>query len=100
PQPVIQRTVDLLGTITRGSIYDRAGRLLAFDRIEEDGNRTRFYNEPSLAPVIGYVSGLRTGIAGLEYTYNETLLGLNRLDAQISRMVKEPVTGSDLVLTL
>ena len=52
PQPVIQRTIDLLNTITRGSILDRNGRPLAFDKIQ-DGRRTRVYTEPSLAHVIG-----------------------------------------------
>jgi hypothetical protein len=70
PQPVIQRTMDLLDTITRGSIYDRSGRLLAYDGENQDGEKLRFYTEPSLAHVIGYTSGLRTGIAGLELTYN------------------------------
>src|SRR5258707_8054654 len=76
PQPVIQRTVDLLGTITRGAIFDRNGRQLAFDQMSAAGVRTRVYTEPSLAHVLGYVSGIRTGIAGLELTYNESLLGL------------------------
>jgi hypothetical protein len=66
PQPVIQRTIDLLRTITRGSIYDRSGRVLASDQINEEGQRFRFYSEPSLAHMMGYVSGIRTGVAGLE----------------------------------
>jgi hypothetical protein len=53
PQPVVQRTSDLLATITRGGIFDRQGRLLAYDQADEAGDRTRFYNEPSLAHVIG-----------------------------------------------
>lgn len=100
PQPVIQRTVDLLSTIERGTILDRNGRPVAFDLPVAAGERLRFYAEPSLAPVIGYVSGIRAGIAGLELTYNDTLLGLDRLDAQLSQAAHEPSQGSDLILTL
>jgi peptidoglycan glycosyltransferase len=100
PQPVIQRTKDLLETITRGAIYDRSGRLLVSDRIGPDGKRFRFYSEPSLAHVVGYVSGLRTGVAGLELHYNNTLLGLDRPDAQVEQMLNKPITGSDLNLTI
>ncbi|HEX7973828.1 MAG TPA: penicillin-binding transpeptidase domain-containing protein [Anaerolineales bacterium] len=100
PPAVVQRTEDLMNSIRRGSIYDRNGRLLAYDYLDANGNKARFYTEPSLAPVIGYVSGLRTGIAGLEYSYNDTLLGLNRPDAQVSQMIHQPVTGSDLTLAI
>ncbi len=100
PQPVIQRTVDLLGTITRGTIFDRNGRPLAFDQMTPAGVRTRVYAEPSLAHVIGYVSGIRAGIVGLELTYNTSLLGLDRLDAQFSQTTHQPSRGSDLVLTV
>ena len=100
PQPVVQRTQDLLATITRGDIYDRNGRLLASDRPGEGGEPYRFYSEPSLAPVIGYVNGLRLGVAGLEQTYNQTLLGLDRPDAQLGKLVHQPLVGSDLVLTI
>jgi peptidoglycan glycosyltransferase len=100
PQPVIQRTTDLLETIQRGAIYDRNGRLLAVDRPSPDGEVTRFYAEPSLAHTIGYVSGLRTGVAGVELKYNNTLLGLDRPDTQIEQMLNKPITGSDLILTV
>ncbi|MEJ2353456.1 MAG: penicillin-binding transpeptidase domain-containing protein, partial [Anaerolineales bacterium] len=100
PQPVIQRTTDLLETIQRGAIYDRNGRLLAVDRPSPDGEVTRSYTEPSLAHTIGYVSGLRTGVAGLELKYNNTLLGLDRPDTQIEQMLNKPITGSDLILTV
>jgi peptidoglycan glycosyltransferase len=100
PQPVVQRTSDLLATITRGAIFDRQGRLLAYDQSDETGARTRFYNEPSLAHVIGYVSTLRTGVSGLEFSYNQTLLGLNRPEAQIDRLIHQPIIGTDLILTI
>jgi len=100
PQPVIQRTMNFLQTIKRGAIYDRNGRVLAVDLPSLDGETTRFYSELSLAHTIGYVSGLRTGVTGLELLYNNTLLGLDRPDAQIDQMLNKPITGSDLVLTI
>ncbi|HEX6302761.1 MAG TPA: penicillin-binding transpeptidase domain-containing protein [Anaerolineales bacterium] len=100
PQPVVQRTSDLLATITRGAIFDRQGRLLAYDQSDETGARMRFYNEPSLAHVIGYVSTLRTGVSGLELSYNQTLLGLNRPEAQLGRLLHQPIIGTDLILTI
>ena len=99
PQPVIQRTIDLLETITRGTIYDRNGRVLAFDQSQDSGVR-RVYTEPSLAHVIGYVSGIRAGISGLELTYNDSLLGLNRLDSQVQKALHQHIHGSELVLTI
>jgi penicillin-binding protein A len=100
PQPVIQRTMDLLRTITRGSIYDKGGRLLAYDHQTEEGRPFRFYTEPSLAHVIGYVSGMRTGVTGLELSYNDSLLGLDRTDSYIAQMLHKPIIGSDLYLTI
>lgn len=100
PQPLIQRTVDMLRQVSRGSIYDRNGEVLADDRVDSMGTWSRVYREPSLAHTLGYVSGIRTGTAGLELRYNTTLLGLNRLDAQIRQLIHEPVRGSDLVLTI
>ena len=100
PQPVIQRTIDLMATITRGSIYDRNGRVLAYDFQPDEGDRPRIYPEPSLAHVLGYVSGIRTGLAGLELTYNETLLGLDRVDSQLGQVTHQDIRGSDLALTI
>ncbi len=100
PQPIIQRLNDQMATITRGSIYDRNGRLLASDQLDAQGNHVRFYNEPSLAQVIGSVSGLGVGISGLEHTFNSQLLGFNSLDASINSMLHQPVTGNDLILTI
>ncbi len=93
PQPIIQRLNDLLQTITRGSIYDRNGRLLASDQPDSSGNPVRVYSEPSLAPVLGYTSGLRIGITGLEKTYNQSLLGLDRLENGFNRAVHKPIAG-------
>lgn len=100
PQPVVQRTIDLLESISRGAIYDRTGRTLAQEQVNEDGGKSRIYHEPSLAHVIGYVSGIRTGISGLENSYNQTLLGLDRPDVQFNQIIHQPIVGSDLVLTI
>lgn len=100
PKPVVQRTRAFLAEINRGTIYDRNGRALAYDLMTTEGDKLRFYTEPSLAHVIGYVSGLRTGVAGIEYRFNETLLGLNRVDTQGSQMIHQPVIGSDVYLTI
>jgi len=100
PQPVIQRTAALLENITRGTIYDRNGRVLAEDQLDAEGWRTRFYSEPSLAHVIGYVSGLRVGVTGLELSYNEALLGLNRPEVQLGQLLHQPIAGSALQLTI
>jgi peptidoglycan glycosyltransferase len=100
PQPVVQRTRELLANISRGTIYDRDGQPLAYDEIDGAGERVRTYSDPSLVHVTGYVSGLRTGIAGLELSYNNTLLGLDRPLAQLERLVHQPISGSSLYLTI
>jgi peptidoglycan glycosyltransferase len=100
PQPMVQRLTDLLATITRGSIYDRNGNILAEDRLDSQGNRTRFYTQPDLAHTLGYVSGLRVGVSGLEKSYNEVLLGLDQPEASFDRMLHQPIIGSNLVLTI
>jgi peptidoglycan glycosyltransferase len=99
PQPVIQRTVQLLSTIQRGAILDRRGNLLAEDA-GQPGSYTRVYSDPSLAQTIGYASALRTGVTGLEATYNRDLLGLDRPDTEIDRLLHRPIRGSNLVLTI
>lgn len=100
PKPVVQRTAALLAEINRGTIYDRTGRALAYDLELAGGDKQRVYAEPSLAHTVGYVSGLRTGVAGIEYHFNETLLGLNRFDTNLRRMVYQPIVGSDVFLTI
>ncbi len=99
PQPVIQRTIQLLSTIQRGPILDRNGKVLAQDT-GTPGNYSRVYTDPSLAQTVGYVSALRAGVTGLEATYNQDLLGLDRPDTEIDRMLHRPIHGSNLVLTL
>ncbi len=99
PQPVIQRTMQVLSNIQRGTIYDASGQVLAEDT-GKPGEFTRVYTEPSLAQTLGYTSAIRTGVSGLEATYNRQLLGLDRPDTEINRMLHRPIRGSDLVLTI
>lgn len=99
PQPVIQRTVQMLSNTRRGTIYDSAGNILVEDQ-GQPGSFTRVYSNASLAHVVGYTSALRTGINGLEAAYNQDLLGMNRPDTEIDRLLHRPVTGSNLVLTI
>ncbi|HZW03150.1 MAG TPA: penicillin-binding protein 2 [Anaerolineaceae bacterium] len=96
PAPVLQRARKRLENLERGAIYDRRGRLLAYN--SPDGGRV--YTTPSLAPVIGYVSGIGTGVAGIEAGYNESLLGLDRLETQARLALRQAAQGSSLALTI
>jgi hypothetical protein len=100
PLPVQQRTSEVLANIVRGSIFDSKGRLLASDFLDENGDHSRTYAEPVMAPIIGYTSGLRVGLTGIEQHFNETLFGLDRFDGQISRLIHQPITGNDVYLTI
>jgi penicillin-binding protein A len=79
--------------IPRGAIYDRHGRALAYDH-ETAGPARRFYAEPSLAHVLGYISGLRRGVTGIEAALDMTLLGLDQSDG------RQPEAGNDVYLTI
>jgi peptidoglycan glycosyltransferase len=100
PQPVIQRTSDMLRDIERGTIYDRNGRALAYTVTGEDGERTRVYTEPSLGTTLGYVLPSGVGVSGVEQAFNDTLLGLDRPDTWWSQLVHRPIVGSDVYLTI
>jgi peptidoglycan glycosyltransferase len=100
PQPAQQRAAAMLANIERGAILDRNGRPLAFDAQSDDGQLFRFYTEPSMAPVLGYTSAFRLGLTGAEQAFNETLLGLDRFDADLSQLIHTPIQGNDIFLTL
>lgn len=88
-------TVDF-AAMTRGTISDRNGRRLAYDLIDHQGKRVRFYTEPSLAQVVGYVSGTRAGVTGIEQSYDKMLWGLNA-----QGQPQEPAgRGNDVTLTI
>jgi peptidoglycan glycosyltransferase len=95
----IQRAVQRLETITRGTIYDRNGRALAYEPLPDTGT-VRVYTEPSLAQTVGYVSGLRLGVTGIEASYNDALLGIDRLGSWVDEQLRRPITGSDVYLTV
>lgn len=73
----------------RGVITDRAGVVLAENKIAEDGSVERFYPFPSLSQVIGYVSypkkdtsgvyysTTQSGLVGVELEYDARLTGTN-----------------------
>jgi peptidoglycan glycosyltransferase len=100
PLPVQQRTSELLSNITRGSIFDRNGQVLATDVVDETGFRSRGYLEMVMAPILGYTSGLRVGLTGIEQHFNETLFGLDRFDGQVSRIIHQPIVGNNVYLTV
>jgi penicillin-binding protein A len=100
PQPVIQRTVIALQSLQRGAIFDRNGQPLAYTELDANGDPVRRYTDPSLAHVVGYTSGLGTGVNGLERSFNLSLLGIDRLDSRINQMLHRPVLGSNLYLTI
>lgn len=100
PLPVQQRTSEVLADITRGSIFDRNGQLLASDMVDETGFRSRNYLEIVIAPILGYTSGLRVGLTGIEQHFNETLFGLDQFNGQISRLIHQPIVGNNVYLTV
>lgn len=100
PQPLVQRMRVMLENITRGSIYDRQGNVLAYDERSPEGEWKRVYTLPEAASVTGYITGLRLGLTGVERSHNAFLLGLHRVDTQIEQALKAPVRGSDLALTI
>lgn len=88
-------TVDF-AAMTRGAISDRNGRRLAYDLTDSQGKRVRFYTEPSLAHVVGYVSGARAGVTGIEQSYDKMLWGLNE-----QGQPQDPAgRGNDITLTI
>ncbi len=95
PPGLNQRTVAYLQGIERGTIYDRIGRPLAYD---EAGYR--IYSDIYAAHLVGYVSQIGTGLSGIEYTYNETLLGRERLDNRWAALANRQQVGNDVHLTI
>ena len=60
PQPVVQRTRELLQNISRGTIYDRNGEVLAEDVVDDQGYRGGFTrNLPGTCDRLSF--RLRTG---------------------------------------
>lgn len=100
PLPVQQRTNKVLEDITRGNILDRNRRLLAFDVVDETGFHSRGYDNMVMAPILGHTSGLRVGLTGIEYSFNDSLLGIDRADGQVNLLLHQPIIGSKVYLTI
>ncbi|NLW07494.1 MAG: cell division protein FtsI [Clostridia bacterium] len=86
----------------RGTIYDRAGRVLASTTGVEGSFRRQYPYGAATAAVVGYVSE-RYGNSGLEASRAGDLLGLNgwqRFINEGSRLTGEIARGNDLHLTL
>ena len=88
--------------VLRGSIVDRNGKALAHS--EKDGDlQTRVYKYGSLySHIIGY-SYREYGKAGLEASYNKTLIGADEINP--IRVITEKITGprkqgNNLILTI
>ena len=94
------RSDDLKRTVTRGSIYSKDGKLLAYTGLDEDGNETRIYPfGEEYAHVIGFEGH---GNLGLESAYDISLLSsdadaLTRIKNEFSG-TKNP--GNSLITTL
>jgi len=86
----------------RGSIFDRAGRILARTVTTGDQLRREYPYGGAAAPVVGYVSG-RLGSTGLEASRDGDLLGLGGWQRYLNeglRLAGKQARGNDLHLTL
>ncbi|MBC7088333.1 MAG: penicillin-binding protein A [Tissierellales bacterium] len=88
--------------IIRGSFYDRNNNVLAYSIIGENDNIERVYKYDYLySHIIGY-SFREYGKAGLEKTYNSSLIGnTNTIDINnIKNLIGNERQGNDIVLTI
>lgn len=67
--------IEAARTVPRGLIRDRAGKVLASNKTDANGESYRVYAGRAISQVIGYASNLY-GRAGLERTYDAELAGL------------------------
>lgn len=87
--------------VTRGSIMDRKGTILAYSEKTEETNN-RYYNYGSLySHIVGY-SYREYGKSGLELQYNNSLLDIKDSDLgnDIKDLVLPSSVGNDLRLTI
>ncbi|WP_258359462.1 peptidoglycan D,D-transpeptidase FtsI family protein [Moorella sulfitireducens] len=88
--------------VARGTIYDRAGRVLARTMGEPGEFRRQYPFGPATAHVVGYVSG-RFGSSGLEAGRDGDLLGLTGWQGMVNksmRLLGQVPRGNNLHLTL
>lgn len=103
--PNNRRNKDKEYEVLRGSIYDRAGSLIADSVRQEDGTPKRVYRkgyEMAMAPVLGYYS-IKYGTSGLEKAYTKDLLDAGTLNP--FKLVQDLMAGGErkgnsLVLTI
>lgn len=99
--PANRRTVLLEKRITRGSIYDRNGVVLAETVSSESGKMRVYPFGESFQPLLGYAT-MQYGSAGLEAVLAEELLGLN--DKSVLRKIQNIFDlerrGNDVILTI
>src|SRR5574337_723361 len=88
----------------RGNIYDRNGVLLAQSVSDPNycGGYRRTYTDPTLAPVIGYLSD-RYGETGIEASYDNYLTGQaggTIVRAFMDQLLHQAPVGDDIYLTI
>ncbi len=89
--------------VQRGRIFDASGKVeLAGRVIGPDGRVQRTYPEPNLSYVTGYYSLGNYDRVGLEKRYDDYLSGRrgNPIGEARSTLLRQPVVGSDLYLTM
>jgi len=99
--PANRRAAFLQERITRGTIFDRNGIILAQTRVVE-GKKIREYPHGDMfQPLLGYAT-VKYGSAGLEAAEAETLLGFNNksLIHRFQNLFELDRRGNDIVLTL
>ncbi|MDN5331913.1 MAG: penicillin-binding protein [Tepidanaerobacteraceae bacterium] len=87
--------------VTRGTIYDAKGRVLA-KTVEENGAKKRIYpGGEAFGPLIGY-SSKKLGRANLEQALNGELLGISQQDPMmvLRQKVLGVSRGNDVYLTV
>jgi peptidoglycan glycosyltransferase len=88
-------------TVPRGKIRDRAGVILADNKKDSNGERTRVYASRSISQVVGY-SSATYGRAGLERAYDAELSGLagDPLSDAFAKFGADRYDPKDLTLSL
>lgn len=96
------RLVDTEVRVQRGRVFDRDGQEIAGRSVTPDGRVQRTYPEPSAGYLVGYFSAIQYGRYGLEDSYDEYLSGRagNPIQAARHRVLRQPLVGNDLYLTL
>lgn len=97
PPSLNYRTQLYLNKTNRGRVTDRIGTSLAYSTQDKE----RIYLDNNFNSIVGAVAGNGTGLYGLEYHYNDELLGrTNPFSAWYSALIHQPLQGNDLELTI